>query len=131
MLTWKTHNDGKNHGNPQAAKIHYEREDYSNGSTKGNDLLHPLSSPHAAVTMEATTSLSLSLSFSLHTLYNYFTKVIQQHFKVLCPKSYLYIYDFRVIYICVPTNRSDGSEPDLGSSSSPYLSIRRDLFPNN
>ena len=75
MLTWKTHNDGKNHDNPQAAKIHYEREDYINGSTKGNELLHPLSSPHTAVTMEATTSLSLSRSIFAHALYNFFTKV--------------------------------------------------------
>ena len=35
---------------------------------KGNDLLHPLSSPHAAVTMEVTTSFSLFRPFSLKKL---------------------------------------------------------------
>ena len=92
---------------------------------RGNDLLSS-SSPHAAVTVEATTSLSLSLSVSIHTRYTITYK--KRINNVLCPKSYLYIYDFRVIYTCVPSNRSDGSEPGLRSSGSPYLSIRRDLF---
>ena len=75
--------------------------------------------------------LSLSLTLSLHTRYTTnFTKCNNNHTQNVCPKSYLYIYDFRVIYISVPSNRSDGSEPDLGSFGSPYLSIRRDLFPN-
>ena len=79
-------------------------------------------------------SLSLSLVLSLYTrAIQLLTTRVQQpkiNTNVLCPKSYLYIYDFRVIYTCVPSNRSDGSEPGLGSSGYPYLLIRRDLFPN-
>ena len=93
------------------------------------------SSPHAAVTVEATTSLSLSLTLShvvsIHTRYtttSYKSVATKKNYNVLCPKSYLYIYDFRVFYTCVPSNWSDGSEPGLRSSGSPYLSIRRDLF---
>ena len=102
---------------------------------RGNDLLSS-SSPHAAVTVEATTShthtlfLSLSLSRCLctHALYNY----IQQKCSTtqnVCPKSYLYIYDFRVIYINVHSNRSDRSEPVLGSAGSLYLPSGGTCFP--
>ena len=103
---------------------------------RGNDLLFS-SSPHAAVTVEATTSHthSLSLTMSLYTraIHLLLTKVQQltiNYVLSVCPKSYLYRYDFRVIYTCVPSNLSDGSKPGLRSSGSPYLSIRRDLFPN-
>ena len=94
------------------------------------------SSPHAAVTVEATTSLSLSHTLSLtRSLYTRYTtssyKSATTNSNVLCPKSYLYIYDFRVIYTCVPSNRSGR----IGTGSSvirfSLSSIRRDLFPNN
>ena len=100
----------QNVGKPRQStngRIHYERQ-LQRWSTEVTPSCTS-SSPHAAVTMEAATSLSLFLSVSLHALYNYFTKVQQRH--ILCPKSYLYIYDFQVIYISVLPNRSDGSEP--------------------
>ena len=80
VLTWKTHNDGKNHGSPQAVE-YTVGEKITTVETQGQRPLALLSSPHAAVTMEATTSLSLTLSHSLsrsifaHAVYNYFTKV--------------------------------------------------------
>ena len=43
-------------------------------------------------------SLSLSRSNSAHALYNYFLQKYQQPYENLCPKSYIYIYDFRTIY---------------------------------
>ena len=89
-------------------------------------------------------SLSLSLCHYTHALYNYLQKCNNKNMQNVCPKSYLYIYDFRVIYtygpkgltgtylhICVPSNRSDGSPLGLRSPGSPKLPIRRDLFPNN
>ena len=75
-------------------------------------------------------SLSLSLLSHTHTLY-LCTRAIQltlQNVTIttyiisVCPKSYLYIYDFRVIYTCVPSNRS--------IIRFSLTSIRRDLFPN-
>ena len=52
--------------------------------------------------MEATTSLSLSLSRSVQLL---FTIMQQHHFKDMCPKSYLYIYDFSAYLHLCPSNR--------------------------
>ena len=50
-----------------------------------------------------THTLSLSRCLYTHALYNYFTKVQQllyTHTLKVSPKSYLYIYDFWVIYTC-------------------------------
>ena len=66
---------------------------------------------------EATTSSSLSLSHSLYTT-NFTTCNNNNNIKSVCPKSYIYMYDFRVIYTNVHTNRSDRSEPVLGSAGS-------------
>ena len=112
MLTWKP-KGGKNHDSPQIAE-YTMGEEYNNEDTP----------PHTAVTVEATTSLSLSLSLShaisIHTRYTTnFTNATTYSNNTLCPKSYLYIYDFRVIYISVLPNRSDGSELGLRSSGSP------------
>ena len=58
-------------------------------------------SPHAAVTTRRQRPLSLSLSRSVHLLYNNATTTLI----FLCPKSYLYIYDFSAyLHIC-PSNR--------------------------
>ena len=71
VLTWKP-KCGKNHGSPQTAE-------YTMGEEYNNDLLSS-SSPHVAVTVEATTSHSLSPTLSLtrclctHALYNYLQK---------------------------------------------------------
>ena len=74
MLMWKTR-IGKNHGSPQTAEIHYESKVTTMGCVEAMTSCTP-SSPHAAVTVEATTSLSLSLSLSrchyTHALYNFF-----------------------------------------------------------
>ena len=111
------------------------REEYNNEDTQrqrplilffatrggyiGGNNLSSSSSPHAAVTVEATTSHthSLSLSRSIHT--HYTTNFTKCNNNILCPRSYLYIYDFRVIYMSVLSNQSVGSEPGLRSSSSP------------
>ena len=101
---------------------------------RGNDLLSS-SSPHAAVTIEATTSHSLFLSHTLYTPSRCLCTLTYKGVQLttnnsVSPKSYLYIYDFRVIYICVPSNRSGR----IGTGSSVFrfslTSIRRDLFPN-
>ena len=101
---------------------------------RGNGLLSS-SSPHAVVTIEATTShthsLSLSRCLCTHALYNLLTTKTTTLHNVLCPKSYLYIYDFWVIYTCVPSNQSDGSEPGLRSSGSPKLPSGGTCFPTN
>ena len=93
MLTWKTHNDGKNHGSPQAAE-YTMGEKITTVEAQGQRPLALLSSPHAAVTMEATTSLSLSLSLtlSLRTRYTtYFTRCINNLLK-MCALSHIYTY---------------------------------------
>ena len=63
MLAWKP-KSGKNHGSPQTAKYHYVR--IYNGGAKRQRPLAP-SLRYQAVTAEATTSSSLTLS-SLYTL---------------------------------------------------------------
>ena len=89
--------------------------------------MHTLSSLHAVVTTRRQLPLSLSLS---HALYNYSLQNINNN-KNVCPKSYLYIYDFRVIYINVHSNRSDRSEPVLVSAGSLYLPSGGTCFPTN
>ena len=66
MLTWKTR-IGKNHDSPQTTEIHYESKVTTMRGTEATTSCTP--SPHAAVTAEATTSLSLSLcTVTLYTL---------------------------------------------------------------
>ena len=133
ILTWKTHYGGKNHGSPQTAKYTMMRR-IQRWEHKGNDLLHPLPSPHATVTQGGnylflTCSHSLSLSLTLYTT-NFTTCNNNTHtYESVCPKSYLDIYDFRVIYTNVHTNRSDRSEPVLGSTGSLYLPSGGTCFP--
>ena len=106
---------------------------------KGNDLLHfslrhtrRLQWRQLPLSLSLYLCLSLSLTLSLHTRYTTnFTKCNNNHTQNVCPKSYLYIYDFRVIYISVPSNRSDGSEPDLRSSGCPQLPSGGTWFPTN
>ena len=70
MLTWKTHNDGKNHGNPQAAE-YTKREDYNNGSTRAMTYCTSLVATRGGYNGGNYLSLVLSLShaLSLHTHY--------------------------------------------------------------
>ena len=128
VLTWKTHNDGKNHGSPQAAE-YTMGEKITTVKAQGQRPLALLSSPHAAVTMEATTSLSLSLSPSL-TL-SLCTRAIQLLYKSVQQQqlffalSHIYTYmTFGLFTHVSPSNRSSPidrvrSVPDLQSSGSP------------
>ena len=85
MLPWKTHNSGKTHGSPQAAE-YTMREKITAMEAQGQRPLAPPSSPHAAVTVEATTSLSLSHTVSIHTLYTTnFTKCNNKIYKKCVP----------------------------------------------
>ena len=101
-ITWKTHNGGKNHDNPQAVKIHYMREEYndkeSTEATTSCLLLH-----HTRRRLHSggnDLSLSLSLSRSVQLFYNYFYNTT-----IMCPKSYLYIHDFSAYLHLCPSNR--------------------------
>ena len=81
-------------------------------------------------TVEATTSLSLSLSLS-HTLCTTFYKVIlTTTYQSMCPKSYLYIYDFSTYLHFCPSNRSEPMGTGSVMSRFSASSIRRDMFPN-
>ena len=135
ILTWKTHNVGKTTAVHKLQNTLRERNTTAR-IHRGNELLSS-PSPHAAVTVEATTShthtLSLTLSF-LHTryttTYNNMFNIIIIIVESMCPKSYLYIYDFRHIYICVLPNRSQSIGTGSWISRFSVSSIRRDMFPN-
>ena len=79
---------------------------------RDNDLLSSSFATRGGYNEEATTSLSHTLSLS-HALYNkLYTKITTafQHYESMCPKSYLYIYDFSAyLHMCpsqsVRTNR--------------------------
>ena len=76
-VTWKTHNGGKNHDNPQAVNNITIREEYTFEETqKQRPLVLFLATRSGSYTEEATTSLSHSLSLSL-SLYKNFL-LIQQ-----------------------------------------------------
>ena len=107
---------------------------------RGNDLLSS-SSPHAAVTVEATTSVSVSLSLSLsvHLLYNCSTTTDYNNNTTttfintmkVCALSHIYTYmTFRHIYICVLLNRSKPIGTGSCINRFSVSSIRRDMFPN-
>ena len=110
------------------------REDYSNGCTKATTPCTS-TSPHGGynggndLSVSLSLSLTLSLSVQLRSIHT-LTKVQQHTLISVFPKSYLYIYDFWLIYISVPSNRSGR----IGTGSSvirfSLTSIRRDLFPN-
>ena len=117
-ITCKTYNSGKNHDSPRAVEYTIWEEIQSRRKHRGNDLLSS-SSPHATTVTrwrQRPLSLTFSLSFTLCT--TLYKVILTTLFKSLCPKSYLYIYDFRVFYTNVHTNRSDWSEPVLGSAGS-------------
>ena len=108
MLSWKIPTIvGKNHDSPQAAEYTMGKE-YNNGDTQRQLPLAPVPR-HTAVTMEATTSFSLSLSLSLSITIHSYTHAVQltimfhtlSKVSCVCPKSYLYTYDFRVEYQCI------------------------------
>ena len=109
----------------------YVRGIQSQRKQRGNNLLSS-SSPHAGggYRMEATTSLSLSLSVSLaRSVQLTFSTISYNHTRNVCPKSYLYIYDFRVFYINVHSNRLDRSGPVLSTAGSLHLPSGGTCFP--
>ena len=73
MFNVENPNVGKNHDSPQTAEYTICERNIT-VEAQGQRPLALLPSPHAAVTMEATTSLSLSLPLSrfisAHALYN-------------------------------------------------------------
>ena len=128
ILTWKTHNSGKNHGSPQTAEYTMMRR-LQRWEHKGKDLLHPLSSPHATVTTRRQLPLSLPLSIT-RFVQLLFTKY-QQPTTKMCALSHIYTYmTFGLFTYLSPSNRSGR----IGTGSSvirfSLTSIRRDLFPN-
>ena len=92
------------------------REDYSNGSTRATTSCTPcLRHTWRLQWRQLSLSHTLSHAVSIHTRCTT-TNYLTTH--ILCPKSYLYIYDFRVIYMFVLSNWSDRSVPVLGSTGS-------------
>ena len=128
ILTWKTHYGGKNHGSPQTAEYTMMRR-IQRWEHKGNDLLHPLSSPHVAVTTRRQLPLSLSLTLCTTTLYQISTT--SQPLKV-CALSHIYTYMTFGLFtqMSTPIGRTDRNRfwDHIRFSLS---SIRRDMFPNN
>ena len=103
MLTWKTQQSWEKPRQPTDCRKSLW-EEYNNGETQRKRPLAPLLC-HTAVTVEATTSFSLSLSISLYTVTLYThttTKKCSTTLRALCPKSYLYTYDFQAIYTYGP-----------------------------
>ena len=130
MLTWKTHNDGKKPRQSTNCRIHYMGKEYNRESTRGNDLLH-FSLRHTRRLQWRQLPLSLSHSPSLSvqlTLYkSNSTTTTTLHTESMCPKSYLYIYDFSA-YLHMCPSQSVGTSSEISPFS--ISSIRRDLFPN-
>ena len=130
MLTWETHNDGKNHESPQTAEIHYESK-VTTMRCKEATTSCSSSSPHAAVTIEATSSLSLTLfhAVSVHTRYTTnFTNVSTTTSKMLA-LSHIYTYmTFGLFtHVSLPIVGRIGTGSSVIRFS--LTSIRRDLFP--
>ena len=102
-------------------RIHYGRGVQQRGYTEATTSCPLLRHTRRLQLRQRPHTLSLSHVVFVHMRYTttYNKSVQQQTLYVLCPKSYLYIYEFRVIYTSVLSNRSDGSEPGLRSSGSP------------
>ena len=135
-LTWKTQMGKKKPRQSTNCRIHYMWEEYNSGSTRATI---SCASPFATCggykwrQLPLCLSLSLSLSISARARYTTTLQMYQQltlhiHAENVCPKSYLYIYDFWVIYTNVNTNRSDRSVPVLGSAGSLCLPSRGTCF---
>ena len=78
------------------------RKEYNYGDTQRQLPLAPIPR-HMAITMEAMNSLSLSLTMSLYTrAIQLLTTKNATTTLYVCPKSYLYTYDFRAFYAYGP-----------------------------
>ena len=123
-ITWKTHNGGKNHDSPQAVNNHYLREEYND--TENTEATSCLLLRHTRRRLHSGgNDLSLCLSRALS---NFYKVILTTTYRNMCPKSYLYIYDFSAYLHMCPSNRSEpigiGSEISRFSVSS----IRRDTL---
>ena len=98
-------NVGKTTATQRLQKITLYVRDTTSREHRGNDLLSSSSLHAAAVTLWRQRPLSRSLSLSLTLCTTTFT-IMQQHYLTLCPKSYLYIYDFSTYLHLCPSNRS-------------------------
>ena len=137
-ITWKTHNSGKNHDSPRAVEYtiweEYKVEENTEATTSCL-LLHHTRRRLQDGGNDLSLSLSASLSLThalLHALYNSLYKYVTtttSYTYSMCPKSYLYIYDFRAIYINVHSNRLDRSGPVLSSAGSLHLPSGGTCFP--
>ena len=129
ILTWKTHNSGKNHGSPQTAEYTMMRR-LQRWEHKGKDLLHPLSSPHATVTTRRQLPLSLPLSIT-RFVQLLFTKY-QQPTTKMCALSHIYTYMTFGLFtqMSTPIGRTDRYR-FWDQSVLSISSIRRKMFPNN
>ena len=111
---------------------------------RGNDLSDPFFATRRLQWRQRPLSLSLSPSLCLYrvTLYTHTTTKVFNNLFVFA-LSHIYTHmtfglfthmaprgSLGHIYIWVPSNRSSGLPPGLRSSGSPWLPIRRDLFPN-
>ena len=99
-------NVGKNHDSPQAAE-YTMREDYNDGSREATTSCTSTSS-HGGYNGGNDLFLSLSLSLFHYTHLHTHTVQLTIMFHTLstlscvCPKSYLYTYEFRAIYTYGP-----------------------------
>ena len=114
---------------PTGCRIHYKRGIQCRTKTQRQRPLVLFFSHTRRRLQDGGNDLSLSHAL-LHALYNVSTIYIN-NMENMCPKSYLYIYDFSAYLHMCPSNQSEpigaGSEISRFSASS----IRRDMFPNS
>ena len=97
---------------------------------KGNNLLPPSTPRAAAVTKMKGNDLSLSLYIYIScTLCTTIFTTTTTH-ENMCPKSYLYIYDFSAYLHLCPSTQSEPIGAGFAMSRFSASSIRRDMFPN-
>ena len=123
ILTWKTQMWEKTTATHRLQKITLYKRNTMSRKHRGNNLLSSSLATRGGYNEEATTSLSLSFSLSLCVSLAHSVQLTLQPriFQSMCPKSYLYTYDFRAIYINIHSDWSDRSGPVLGWDSSLFL----------
>ena len=131
VLTWKTHNSGKNHDSPRAAEYtiweEYKVEENTEAMTSFLLLHHTrrrLQDGGSDLSLSLTHTRSVTRSVQLPL------QICDNNTSYLCPKSYLYIYYFSAYLHLCPSNRSQPIGADFVMSRFSASSIRRDMFPN-
>ena len=104
--------------------------DYKRWEHRGNDLLWLLFLRHTRRLQRGGNYLSLSLSRSVQLLFTRITTTFNINIESMCPKSYLYIYDFSAYLHMCPSNQSEPIGTGSWISRFSVSSIRRDMFPN-